>query len=49
MKLLTLLAGNKKARRKTREEMQRKALEEAGKQQFQKLQELGLRIPVIAI
>ena len=50
MKLLTLLLKrNKKNQRKTIEEDQRETLVKTGRQQFQKLQNLGLRIPVAAI
>lgn len=47
MKLLALLFGNKrKVVRKTNAEYQRELLVRQGKQQFEKLNTLGLTIPV---
>jgi hypothetical protein len=47
MKLLDLiLKREKKQTHKTREEYKRETLVQTGKEQFQKLQNLGLRLPV---
>ena len=50
MKFLAFLfRGNKKNQRKTLTEYQREMLVKVGKQQFKKLQDLGLKMPIAVL
>ena len=50
MKFLAfLIRGNKKNQRKTLTEYQREMLVKVGKQQFKKLQDLGLKMPIAVL